>query len=120
MQSKFWVRGLTGVVLGAVLSWPAGAATISGTITRAGKPVYKAQLILSCPDLATPALTHTDEHGAYKFSVSAKGSCRLSFRSGTVSAEANVILDPDSTQYDFEVDTTKGGVSLVRRQGPAP
>ena len=115
MQTKVWVRGLTLVVVGAVLSWPAGAATIFGTFTRQGKPVSKAQLTLSCPDLPKPALAHTDERGSYHFSVTAKGSCKLSFRSGTVQAETDVLIDPNPTQYDFDVDTSKGAPRLVRR-----
>jgi hypothetical protein len=120
MQSKYGLRGLTGVLLGAVLSAPAGAATLLGTISHRGAPMSKAQLILHCPGLEKPALAHTDERGSYHFSVNATGSCRLSFRSGTLSAETSVNIDADPTQYDFELDTSKGAPNLVRRQAHAP
>jgi hypothetical protein len=115
MQIKPSVRILSAVVVGAVLSWPASAATIFGTLTQKGKPVAKAQLTLSCPGLATAAKTQTDDRGTYHFSLQAKGSCKLTYQNGSVTADADVIIDPNPTQYDFEVDTSAGAAKLVRR-----
>ena len=115
MKIKPWVRGLAAVFVGALLAWPASAATIFGTLTQKGKPVAKAQLTLSCAGLATPAQTQTDDRGTYHFSLAAKGSCKLSYQNGSAKAETDVIIDPKPTQYDFEVDTSAGAARLVRR-----
>jgi hypothetical protein len=115
MQDKPWIRGSAAVLVGALLASPAFAATIFGTLTQKGKPVAKAQLSLSCPGLSAPAQTQTDARGAYHFSVSAKGGCKLSYQNGSSSAATDVIIDPNPTQYDFEVDTSSGAARLVRR-----
>ncbi|HEV7432078.1 MAG TPA: carboxypeptidase-like regulatory domain-containing protein [Steroidobacteraceae bacterium] len=115
MQNKVWVRGLAAVMLGALLSTPASAATIFGTLTQKGKPVAKAHLTLSCPGAAAPAETQTDDRGTYHFSVTAKGSCKLSYQNGAVTAQTDVIIDPNPTQYDFDLDMDKAGARLVRR-----
>ena len=115
MQNKFWVRGLAALVLGVLLSAPASAATIFGTLTQKGKPVAKAHLTLSCAGLASPVETQTDDRGAYHFSLTAKGSCKLSYQNGSVQAHTDVIVDPNPTQYDFELDVGTAGARLVRR-----
>ncbi len=115
MHNNAWVRGLAALLLGVVLSAPASAATIFGTLTQKGKPVAKAQLTLSCAGLAAPVTTQTDERGSYHFSLTAKGSCKLAYQSAGVKAETDVIVDPNPTQYDFEVDVGKAGARLVRR-----
>jgi hypothetical protein len=115
MQNKNWIRGLTGLMLATVLAAPVSAATIFGTLTQKGKPVAKAHLTLSCAGLPAAAETQTDDRGAYHFSVSAKGGCKLGYQNGTVKAEADVIFDPNPTQYDFEVDAGAAGARLVRR-----
>jgi len=115
MRSRSWVHGTAVVVAGAMLATPALAATIFGTLTQKGKPVVKAQLSLSCPGLAAPVQTQTDARGTYHFSVSAKGGCKLGYQNGAASATTDVIIDPNPTQYDFEVDTSSGAARLVRR-----
>lgn len=115
MQTKIWVRGLAATALGLVLAWPASAATIFGSITLKGKPVAKANLTLSCAGLAAPAQTQTDDRGTYHFSLAAKGSCKLTYQSGSVQAQTDVIVDPNPTQYDFDVDMGTAGARLVRR-----
>lgn len=115
MQRKSWIRGSTVLLVGTMLASPVFAATIFGTITQKGKPVAKAQLSLSCPGLSAPAQTQTDARGSYHFSVTAKGSCKLSYQGGGASANADVIIDPNPTQYDFELDTSAGAARLVRR-----
>ena len=115
MQNKFWVRGLAALALGALLSAPANAATIFGTVTQKGKPVAKAHLTLSCPGLDAPVEAQTDDRGSYHFSLKAKGSCKLSYQNGTVQAQTDVVVDPNPTQYDFDLDMGKDGARLVRR-----
>ena len=115
MQTKSWIRGMTALVLGVVLSAPASAATIFGTLTQKGKPVARAHLTLSCAGLAAPAETQTDDRGSYHFSLTAKGSCKLTYQSGSVQAQTDVIVDPNPTQYDFDVDVSSAGARLVRR-----
>ena len=115
MHTRIWVRGLAGTLLGAVLTTPASAATIFGTITQQGKPVANAQLTLSCAGLSAPAQTQTDARGTYHFSLPTKGGCKLSYHNGSAQAQTDVIVDPNPTQYDFEVDVGKGGARLVRR-----
>ena len=115
MQTKIWVRGLAGIALGVVLSSPVSAATIFGTITQKGKAVASAQLTLSCAGLTAPAQTQTDAWGTYHFSLPSKGSCKLTYQSGNVQAQTDVIVDPNPTQYDFEVDVGSAGARLVRR-----
>ena len=115
MQNKIWVRGLAALVLGVVLSAPASAATIFGTLTEKGKPVAKAHLSLSCAGLAAPMETQTDDRGSYHFSTTAKGSCKLTYQNSGVQAQADVIVDPNPTQYDFDLDIGKAGARLVRR-----
>ena len=115
MQTRTWVRALAGTALGVVLSWPASAATIFGTITQGGKPVANAELTLGCAGLPAPVKTQTDGRGTYHFSLTTKGSCKLSFQSGSVQAQADVIVDPNPTQYDFDVVTSAAGARLVRK-----
>ena len=115
MQRKSWIRGSIALLVGTMLASPVLAATIFGTITQKGKPVAKAQLSLNCPGLSAPAQTQTDARGSYHFSVTAKGACKLSYQGGGASANADVIVDPNPTQYDFEVDTSAGAARLVRR-----
>lgn len=115
MRNRNWIRGSTAVLMGAMLASPAFAATIFGTLTQKGKPVAQAQLSLSCPGLAAPAQTQTDARGAYHFSVSAKGNCKLSYQNGAATASTDVIIDPNPTQYDFDVDMSGGTARLVRR-----
>ena len=115
MQNKFWVRGLAALVLGVVLSAPATAATIFGTLTQKGKPVAKAHLTLSCAGLPAPVETQTDDRGSYHFSLKAKGSCKLTYQNGSVEAHTDVVVDPNPTQYDFDLDMGTAGAHLVRR-----
>jgi hypothetical protein len=115
MQRRSWVRGTAALVAGALLATPAFAATIFGTLTQKGKPVAKAQLSLSCPGLPAPVQTQTDARGTYHFSVTTKGSCKLSYQNAGATAITDVIVDPNPTQYDFEVDTSSGAARLVRR-----
>jgi hypothetical protein len=115
MHYKFWIRGLAALALGVVLSMPASAATIFGTLTQKGKPVAKAHLSLSCAGLAAPVETQTDDRGTYHFSLAAKGSCKLTYQNGTVQAQTDVIVDPNPTQYDFDLDVGSAGAHLVRR-----
>ena len=115
MQTSNWIRGLAVLVLGVVLSVPANAATIFGTLTQKGKPVAKAHLTLTCAGLTTPAQTQTDDRGSYHFSLPAKGSCKLTYQNGSVQAQTDVIVDPNPTQYDFELDVGTAGARLVRR-----
>ena len=115
MQNKFWVRGSAALVLGVLLSTPASAATVFGTLTQKGKPVGKAHLTLSCPGLATPAETQTDDRGSYHFSLTAKGNCKLSYQNAGVQAQTDVIVDSHPTQYDFDLDVGTAGARLVRR-----
>lgn len=115
MRGRSWVRGATAVAVGAMLAFPALAATIFGTLTQKGKPVAQAQLALSCPGLSAPVQTQTDARGTYHFSVPAKGGCKLSYQNGASTATTDVIIDPNPTQYDFEVDTSAGAARLVRR-----
>ncbi len=109
------IRQSAAFLLGAMLAWPAGAATIFGSLTQKGKPVAKAHLSLSCPGLAAPAQTQSDDRGSYHFSVATKGGCKLTYQSGDATAQADVILDPNPTQYDFDVDMSSGAPRLVRR-----
>lgn len=115
MQHKSWVRGSAALLVGAMLAAPAFAATIFGTITQKGKPIANAQLSLSCPGLSAPAQTQTDARGTYHFSVAAKGGCKLSYQGGGTAVTTDVIIDPNPTQYDFDVDTSSGAARLVRR-----
>jgi hypothetical protein len=115
MQLKPWIRASLVVLVGAMLARPVHAATIFGTLTQKGKPVAKAQLTLSCPGLASPAATQSDDRGAYHFSVATKGKCKLAVQSGAAKAETDVIVDPNPTQYDFEVDASTAAARLVRR-----
>ena len=115
MQTRTWIRALAGTVLGVVLSWPASAATIFGTITQSGKPVANAELTIGCAGLPAPVKTQTDSRGTYHFSLTSKGSCKLSYQNGAVQAQADVIVDPNPTQYDFEVVPGAAGARLVRR-----
>ena len=115
MQRKSWIRGSAALLVGTMLASPVLAATIFGTITQKGKPVAKAQLGLTCPGLAAPVQTQTDARGSYHFSVAAKGNCRLSYQNAGAAAATDVIIDPNPTQYDFEVDASSGAVRLVRR-----
>ena len=115
MPRKSWIRGSAVLLAGTLLASPVFAATIFGTLTQKGKPVAKAQLSLSCPGLAAPAQTQTDARGSYHFSVTAKGSCKLSYQGGGAAASTDVIVDPNPTQYDFELDTSAGAARLVRR-----
>ena len=115
MQTRTWLRGLAGTVLGVVLAWPASAATIFGTITQDGKPVANAHLTLGCAGLATPAEAQTDDRGSYHFSLATKGSCKLTYQSGSVQAQTDVIVDPNPTQYDFDIVMGTAGARLVRR-----
>jgi hypothetical protein len=115
MRRKSWVPVLAAAVIGMALSVPASAATIFGTFTQKGKPVPKAHLTLSCAGLPSPVETQTDDRGSYHFSVTAKGGCKLSYQNGGVKAQADVIVDPTPTQYDFDLDVGKDGARLVRR-----
>ena len=115
MHHKTWIRGSTALLVGALLASPAFAATIFGTLTQKGKPVAQAQLSLSCPGLAAPAQTQSDARGSYHFSVTAKGNCKLSYQNAGATAATDVIIDPNPTQYDFDVDASSGTVRLVRR-----
>ena len=115
MQTRTWVRGLAALALGIVLSAPASAATIFGTLTQKGKPLAKANLTLSCAGLAAPAATQTDDRGSYHFSLAAKGSCKLTYQNGSIQAQTDVIVDPNPTQYDFDLDVGTAGARLVRR-----
>jgi hypothetical protein len=115
MQNKFWIRGLAALTLGALLSAPASAATIFGTVTQTGKPVAKAHLTLSCAGLEAPVETQTDDRGSYHFSLKAKGSCKLTYQNGSVQAQTQVVVDPNPTQYDFDLDTSAAAARLVRR-----
>lgn len=115
MQYRFWVRGLAALALGALLSAPASAATIFGTVTQKGKPVAKAHLTLSCAGLEAPVETQTDDRGSYHFSLKAKGSCKLTYQNGSVQAQTDVVVDPNPTQYDFDLDMGTAGARLVRR-----
>jgi hypothetical protein len=115
MSIKFWFRGSAALVLGGLLSLPANAATIFGTVTQKGKPVPKAHLSLSCAGLASPAESQTDDRGSYHFSLNAKGNCTLTLKNGSVQAQSDVIVDTHPTQYDFELDLGSAGARLVRR-----
>ena len=115
MQTSNWIRGLAVLVLGVVLSVPANAATIFGTLTQKGKPVANAHLSLTCAGLTAPAQAQTDDRGSYHFSLPAKGSCKLTYQNGSVQAQTDVIVDPNPTQYDFELDVGTAGARLVRR-----
>lgn len=115
MQNKFWIRGLAALTLGALLSAPVSAATIFGTVTQKGKPVAKAHLTLSCAGLEAPVEAQTDDRGSYHFSLKAKGSCKLTYQNGSVKAQTDVVVDPNPTQYDFDLDTGAAGARLVRR-----
>jgi hypothetical protein len=115
MRNKFWSRGLSALTLGVLLSAPVSAATIFGTLTQKGKPIAKAHLTLSCAALEAPLETQTDDRGSYHFSLKAKGNCKLSYQNGSVQAQADVVIDPNPTQYDFDLDTGAAGARLVRR-----
>jgi hypothetical protein len=115
MQTRSWIRGLAALALGVVLSAPASAATIFGTLTQKGKPLAKAHLTLSCAGLAAPAATQTDDRGSYHFSLAAKGNCKLTYQNGSIQAQTDVIVDPNPTQYDFDLDVGTAGARLVRR-----
>ena len=114
MQRQSWIRG-SAAVLGIMLAAPVVAATIFGTLTQKGKPVAKAQLTLTCPALSAPVQTQTDARGSYHFSVTAKGNCKLSYQNAGATAATDVIMDPNPTQYDFDVDSSGGAARLVRR-----
>lgn len=115
MQIKSWPTRTAGLLLGLILSWPASAATIFGTITQKGQPVANAHLTLSCAGLAAPAQTQTDNRGSYHFSLAIKGYCTLAYQNGAVTTTTKVILEPSPNQYDFEVDNDASGTRLVRR-----
>lgn len=72
-------------VVGALIAlccWTgqAQAAVVYGWITKAGKPIPKAEVHLSCPGRGYDKTTPASNRGYYKFSRVPPGKCRLNDR----------------------------------------
>jgi len=101
------------VALTAILvavSGPAAAATIYGSVSERQLPAANRPMELVCPG-QSPIRGATDEHGSYRFTVSAVGSCIV--RMGP--AEAPVILSVNPAQYNFELRDAGGHRALIQR-----
>ena len=72
-------------------------------------------MLAAAPAIIRPAEAQTDDRGSYHFSLATKGSCKLTYQSGSVQAQTDVIVDPNPTQYDFDIVMGTAGARLVRR-----
>ena len=100
------------IMLTLVLSLPAYAGQIYGSLKEDGRPVANATFDVFCPQGSFRGVT--DGYGAYSINVG-KGKCtfRLYYRNQQPSLD---IYSYDSPlRYDFDVVSGNGGLALVRR-----
>lgn len=105
-------KALKTIMLALVLTSPAYAGQIYGSLKEGGRPVANATFEVFCPQGSFRGVT--DGYGAYSINVG-KGKCtfRLYYRNQQPSLD---IYSQDSPlRYDFDVVSSGGGLALVRR-----
>ncbi len=105
-------KALKIIMLTLVLTAPAYAGQIYGSLKEAGRPVANATFEVFCPQGSFRGVT--DGYGAYSINVG-RGKCtfRLHYRNQQPSFDLYSYDSP--LRYDFDVVNANGGLSLVRR-----
>jgi hypothetical protein len=96
-------------VLLIVVSSPANAAQMYGTVTESGRGIANAPLTVTCG--AETVQTATDASGSYSLNVSATGICTFAL-DGRPGASTSVYSYADPVRYDFDVAAAGGAFSL--------
>ncbi|MGI8917353.1 MAG: hypothetical protein ACR2H6_02040 [Pyrinomonadaceae bacterium] len=105
-------KALKIIMLTLLLTAPAYAGQIYGSLKEAGRPVANATFEVFCPQGSFRGVT--DGYGAYSINVG-RGKCtfRLYYRNQQPSFDLYSYDSP--LRYDFDVVNGNGGLSLVRR-----
>ena len=98
-----------------LVSTPAMAGELYGTITEGGKPVGEGVAVeANCGGKAYPAVK-TDRGGAYHLVVQEKGKCTLTVRIRNQAPSIEVASYDEGVQVDLVVET-KGGAPTLKRK----
>ena len=105
-------RALKIIMLALILTSPAYAGQIYGSLKEDGRPVANATFEVFCPQGSFRGVT--DGYGAYSINVG-RGKCtfRLYFRNQQPSLDIYSYDNP--LRYDLDVVNSKAGLILVRR-----
>lgn len=105
-------RALKTIMLAVILTSPAYAGQIYGSLKEDGRPVANATFEVFCPQGSFRGVT--DGYGAYSINVG-RGKCtfRLYFRNQQPSLD--IYSQDNPLRYDLEVVNSKAGLTLVRR-----
>ena len=105
-------KALKTIMLALVLTSPAYAGQIYGSLKEDGRAVANATFEVSCPQGSIRGVT--DGYGAYSINVG-RGKCtfRLYHRNQQPSLE--VFSSDSPLRYDFDVVNNNGTLGLVRR-----
>lgn len=105
-------KALKIMMLTLVLTTPAYAGQIYGSLKEGGRPVANVSFEVFCPQGSFRGVT--DGYGAYSLNVG-RGKCtfRLYYRNQQPSFDLYSYDSP--LRYDFDVVDAKNGLSLVRK-----
>lgn len=105
------VKTIPVLLLGSALlmSWPASAGPLYGTLLIAGAPVAGVTISVSCPTFQAAtqgsAQAITDAGGSYAMRVPANGRCQMRVeRNGQAGTAFDVFVSDNALRFDFQVD----------------
>jgi hypothetical protein len=90
----------------------AHAGNIYGSLWLGGKPVPKAEVVISCPGRHS---AQTDGDGSYQVFVPEKGRCNFQVTYGGKSGVTDVASYDNPIKYDFDLLPQGSGYTLSRR-----
>jgi hypothetical protein len=97
-----------------LVSTPAMAGELYGTITEGGKPVGEGVAVEAACGGKTSSVK-TDKGGAYHLVVQEKGKCTLTVRIHSQAPSIEVASYDEGVQIDLVVET-KGGAPTLKRK----
>ena len=100
------------IALGLMLSIPASAGQIYGSLKYDGRPLAKVKFQVKCNDKETEG--STDDYGAYSIRVP-NGKCTFTLYYGEPHPTADLYSSNNPLRYDFELVWVNGKHELRRK-----
>jgi len=91
-----------------LLTQPATAGALYGTVLIRGAPASGVEILVACPGFANQtaaANSTTDGRGSYSLGIRASGRCQMQVRRGAqAGAVFEVFISENTIRFDFEID----------------